>query len=711
MNNKMKKKNKQIQIYKKFYINVLDTKSKKIQNNKTKNKLKHNYINLNQTINEINDFNYDGDNSCSEDSFENMCMKTARNKWRNKKEEPMKQEKININIEETPKREIKEKIKTNNKETYEVKEILEIKDDLRIYKYCSKPRENPHKLIFKYYYDKFDRNDYDNAYIILFIGKTGDGKSTAINALFNIIKGIKLEDKQRFILIPELNKKKGQAESQTDGIHLYYIKDCNKKPIIIIDTQGFGDTRGKKYDELTKEAFEYAFTKIIKHINLVCFIAKSTDCRLDILTKYIFCCATSLFSEDINQNFIFLTTFANRSTISNGPEFIASIKSEPNFNDIIKNMNEKWYYSAESVSILDNDIDRITKYSFQQLTDLYEEKIKNLKNININKSCQIIKNRNKIKTIIKDIILIYHKIMNEKNKISDIDTKISEYETKLSDINYRIENKKFQVDQVYIPDKDYHLDRIKSDRDRRINYLDNQYEEKEVRKLKYDGGDHTYCNYCERNCHEYCYCIGSLFDRCTIFPIFGNDCKYCGHHKSHHTIHGGSKWVNETERNKIDNYSKIQEENDYYWKKYNEINDEYNSKMEEKNERQNELNKLNEEKNKLENEKNNYINNKTQLNSQIKKITSELKIKILDLIKIANSIKNIAMNTFYYDIENLYIDYLIQSMEEIGGEKKEEIKGLKENKKYNDLFLEISNMKEEELIYDDELMNKIKKFI
>ena len=73
-------------------------------NNNTKNKLKHNYINLNQTINEINDFNYDGDNSCSEDSFENMCMKTARNKWRNKKEEPMKQEKININIEETPKR-------------------------------------------------------------------------------------------------------------------------------------------------------------------------------------------------------------------------------------------------------------------------------------------------------------------------------------------------------------------------------------------------------------------------------------------------------------------------------------------------------------------------------------------------------------------------------------------------------------------------------
>ena len=52
---------------------------------------------------------------------------------------------------------------------------------------------------------------------MIFIGKTGDGKSTAINALFNIIKGIKLEDNHRFILIKEPKKAKGQAESQTDS--------------------------------------------------------------------------------------------------------------------------------------------------------------------------------------------------------------------------------------------------------------------------------------------------------------------------------------------------------------------------------------------------------------------------------------------------------------------------------------------------------------
>ena len=39
------------------------------------------------------------------------------------------------------------------------------------------------------------------------------------------MKGVKLEDKFRFILIKEKEKKGGQSESQTDGVHLYYLKD------------------------------------------------------------------------------------------------------------------------------------------------------------------------------------------------------------------------------------------------------------------------------------------------------------------------------------------------------------------------------------------------------------------------------------------------------------------------------------------------------
>lgn len=87
-------------------------------------------------------------------------------------------------------------------------EVLEKEDDLTLYKYSNKERISKQKLVYQYYYDEFNINDYDNAYVVLFCGKTGDGKSTAINAFFNIIKGIKLKDNYRFILITEPKKEK-----------------------------------------------------------------------------------------------------------------------------------------------------------------------------------------------------------------------------------------------------------------------------------------------------------------------------------------------------------------------------------------------------------------------------------------------------------------------------------------------------------------------
>ena len=717
-----KKKNKKIQICNKIFIDNYTTQNNKIQKKyKPKlNKVIQSNLNLNQTLNQINTIEEDDSNS--NDSFENFCMRTARNKWRNNKQ-------INSKKEETSK-EIKKEGKENEGEINNLKvslalerknsknsnnlyELLEIKDNLHIYRYSNNQRKNPHKLIYQYFYDDFNKKDYEKAHIILFIGKTGDGKSTAINALFNIIKGIKLEDNHRFILIKEPKKAKGQAESQTDGLHLYYIKDYLNNPIIIIDSQGFGDTRGKEYDELIKKAFEYAFTNIIKHVNSIFFIAKSTDCRLDISTKYIFSCVTSLFSEDICENLIFLTTFANKSTMYEGPAFIKSISSNDKFISILKKTSKKWYYVVESVNILDNDTDKLTLYSFEQMNDLYNEKIKNSQKKSIKKSCEVINKRNIIQTKVKNIISIYHRILEEKNKIQEVDKKINEQDNKLKDIKYQISNKQLEIDGIYIPDKDFSLSLIKTSRDSMIRILDNEYEENTVRRLRYDGGDHTYCNSCKRNCHEYCRCVGRLVERCTIFPIFGNECEVCGHYKSSHTLHSGSKWVDEIERNKVNNYSKIQAEHDKYWEKYNEINDEYNDKMNQKNNKENELNQLNNEKFRIESEKNKYINDKNNLNYNIKMIVSEIKSNILDLMKISQTLNNIAMNKFHYEIENEYIQFLIDNLQEVAGAKLSVIKGLKDSQKYNNIFLEISKMTDEELMLSNEedFLNKINKIV
>ena len=624
-------------------------------------------------------------------------MRTARNKWRNNKT-------IEYNIEEANDNQNK-KNKINK-----LYDVLEIMDDFKIYKYSNVQRTNPHKLIYEYHYDNFDGEEYHKAKIILFIGKTGDGKTTAINAFFNILKGIKLEDKYRFVLIQEPKKEKGQAESQTDGLHLYYIKDYNNQPIIIIDSQGFGDTRGIEYDEIVKKAFEYCFESMIDHINTICFIAKSSDARLDNTTKYIFSSATSLFSQDINENLIILATHADKTAMRKGPLFIGCISTDENFKNIAKNMDKKWWYAVDSKLIFDNDIDKLTTLSYNQLKDLYDEKVQKSKAKDISKSSEIIMNRNKIQNIIPKIISSYKNIIYEKEKLPPIEYKINEYQNKINDIDYKISNKKTLIDQIYIPDKDYKLRMIENERDSKIRELDNQYEEKTVVNLKYMGGNHTYCSSCQRNCHEYCDCYGAFVNRCYVFSMFGS-CDKCGHDKNRHTLHSSYKYVTETQKNKIYNYDKIQKERDKYWQKYNEIYDEYNKKIAEKNKRQSELDDLYNQKNQLNSQKNSYINDKNIVNENIKVKINNLKGIILELMNISQKIKNIAMNQFHLDIENEYIETSIAYLHD-SSDNKEQIKKLKENQKYNQIFQKLTNLSLEELIkYDETFLNELKKLI
>ena len=91
------------------------------------------------------------------------------------------------------------------------------REDLTIYKYSDIEKKSGHDQVYQYFYDKFDVNDYSDAYVVLFCGKTGDGKTTGINAFFNIIKDINLFEKvyysikkfYRFLLLNKKKKKTG----------------------------------------------------------------------------------------------------------------------------------------------------------------------------------------------------------------------------------------------------------------------------------------------------------------------------------------------------------------------------------------------------------------------------------------------------------------------------------------------------------------------
>ena len=305
---------------------------------------------------------------------------------------------------------INEKKEEINFSKYEIKEYS---DKLTIYNYSKVERISPYELVYQYYYDQFDINDYQNAYIVFFCGETGNGKTTAINALFNIIKGIELNDNYRFILIKQKINEKGEKELQTDGIHLYYLRDYNNRPIIIIDSQGYGDIRWKKYCEKIHEAFNYIFSNIIDHINTVCLVTKSSTNRIDILIRYIFGQITNLFSEDISENGIVLATFANEDTFINGPDFIDLGKTDFDFLYTQTMDSKNWWYAFDSKSVIYDSDSILAKFSFQDLLDFYQEKIFALKPKKINKYSEVIIEKKQYKIHFNYLVGIFENLIVE----------------------------------------------------------------------------------------------------------------------------------------------------------------------------------------------------------------------------------------------------------------------------------------------------------
>ncbi|XP_072885905.1 uncharacterized protein [Hemitrygon akajei] len=151
---------------------------------------------------------------------------------------------------------------------------------------------------------------------IMVLGATGSGKTTLINGMINYILGVKWEDDFRYKLIHE-ETGKSQAESQTSSITAYVLHHQVGFKIdyslTIIDTPGFGDTRGISGDQLITEHIREFFTSPqgVDRIDAVCFVVQASLARLTHTQKYIFDSILSVFGKDIEENIQILVTFAD----------------------------------------------------------------------------------------------------------------------------------------------------------------------------------------------------------------------------------------------------------------------------------------------------------------------------------------------------------------------------------------------------------------
>ena len=166
--------------------------------------------------------------------------------------------------------------------------------------------------------------------------------------------------------------------------------------------------------------------------------------------------------------------------------------------------------------------------------------------------------------------------------------------------------------------------------------------------------------------------------------------------KIYHSIQSHYRYVDKSEKYKVDNSYQIRRIRENFYRERNIMYEEYNRKISQKRIKENELNNLNGQKTILNNKKNEYINEKKAIDGNIDKMNKELTLTMLELKKIYQKIKDVSMNFNHIQIENQYIESLINISDEIG-DKTEQIKKLKESKKYNEIIEDIQKISVEEL--------------
>ena len=433
-------------------------------------------------------------------------------------------------------------------------------NDLDIYLYPTKELTNEEKEI--------------SSNIIVF-GETGVGKSTWIQGLINYIQEIQIEEKIRYYLFNEKemqikykkeNGEKSMGSSVTDIPSIYDIEKSNiyNYPIRIIDTAGFGDTRGEEYDEkIMKDILEFFEKNDITNINSICIIFKSTETRAHERTKDILNKIFSLFGEDTITNIIIIYTFAD---CGNYIPALKTLQDETLPFPKNLNINNLAYFCFNSKAYFTNDIELYSKIFEKNIINYnnFFKYISNLNRISLDNSKKVIRNRIEIKL---NIIELFKKLNKEINPMKN------EYKSltlKINEVNNNI----------------YSLPNI----ERREKYYETSYYDEKVKKYNSCSSGYyvCYCNCCERVCHHSCRGpsegVHSSTYGCSIIKSIGGYCSSCDCHYRRHeykTYYYSYDW--ETRTKYIEkyrdnpNYFKNEEKRTELQRKKNELEENRNN--------------------------------------------------------------------------------------------------------------------------------------
>ena len=243
------------------------------------------------------------------------------------------------------------------------------------------------------------------------------------------------------------------------------------------------------------------------------------------------------------------------------------------------------------------------------------------------------------------------------------------------------------------------LKKMNENLEAQLNEIKNQKIPQKKKILKGDSNNkYTICNECQKNCHDPCDCwFKFAFKRCTIFPVFSNDCEECGHKKCVHE-NGYKHYVWETEEINIDNSELSEKIKSKSQSQEKFLRDQIDKDNREKVAIQQILEKLERNKAQMESDLENTNREKNKNEFRIKEIEKEISYIIIRLQNYTEKLNEISMNPNVIKTQNEYYKSLKDKMKDIGIEDKEQEEYLNGIIKENENIEKINNMSHEDLL-------------
>uniref|UniRef100_A0A3P9PET5 AIG1-type G domain-containing protein n=1 Tax=Poecilia reticulata TaxID=8081 RepID=A0A3P9PET5_POERE len=357
---------------------------------------------------------------------------------------------------------------------------------------------------------------------ILLVGETGAGKSSLVNALLNYAMGVKFEDDIWFQIVDE--EKKKQTTSLTSDVIIYQIFGYEDQilpfSLTIIDTPGYGDTRGIKHDAIVSERLLdlFAAEDGVIEINAVALVMKASDNRLSDRLRYIFNSVMSLFGKNLENKIVVLITHSDGRKPENVLKALEKegIRSAKNEEDeavhFLFNNRQEDERTEEDPEYLKH-LSKISERGFRAFTDLLEKSAPQ----RLKTTTKVLKERRKLTA-----------------SIQDLEDRIKKIELKETEI------KQIKEDLKRAEDENNH-----------VVMVDEVYKEKKTIKggswgIFFNEGA-VCCTVCEETCHYPC-TLASKPERCDI--IQSGHCTACTG-KCPVSDHVKENWIYEVKIRKV----------------------------------------------------------------------------------------------------------------------------------------------------------------